>query len=64
MEELARLQASRSGFKGDMTRLYTKIDELLGEEVTDYSVTALKTAWNNLIGKWRRSHKLMNRFWH
>ena len=44
MEELARLQASRSGFKGHVTRLYTKINKLLSEEVNDYSVTSLTTA--------------------
>ena len=41
MEDLARLQAYRSEFKGHVTRLYGKINELLGEEVDDYSVTSL-----------------------
>ena len=54
MEDLAHLQASRSGFKGHVTRLYAKIDKLLGEEVDDYSVTSLTTAMEQLNRKMER----------
>ena len=41
MEELTRLQASRKGFKSHMTRLYNKVDELIDNEVDEYSVALL-----------------------
>ncbi|XP_065911263.1 uncharacterized protein [Dysidea avara] len=44
MEELTRLQASRKAFKGHVTRLHSKIDELMNSEFDDYTITSLTTA--------------------
>ena len=48
MEELAGLQASWSRFKGHVTQLYVKIDELLDKEVDNYSISSLTTAVEQL----------------
>ena len=44
MEELNRLQASRKAFKGHVTRLHYKIDELMNRDFDDYTTTSLTTA--------------------
>ena len=44
MEELNRLQASRKVFKGHVTRLHYKIDELMNRDFDDYTTTFLTTA--------------------
>jgi len=51
MDKLDRLRASQSGYKGHLTWIHHKIDELLSEEVDDYSVTALMTAMEQLRAK-------------
>lgn len=44
MEELPRLQASRKSFKGHVTRLHSKIDDLMAAEFDDYTITSMTTA--------------------
>ena len=51
MEELARLQASRKGYKSHVTRLYNKVDEILSSELNEFSVTSLTTAIEQLNKK-------------
>ena len=55
MEERTRLIASRSGYKGHVTQLYNKIDELIGGEVDDYTTTSLNNAVEQLT---RRMEKI------
>ena len=51
MEDLARLQASRKGYKSHVTRLYNKVDEILSSELNEFSVTSLTTAIEQLNKK-------------
>ena len=51
MEELTRLQASRKAFKGHVTRLHSKIDELMDAEFDDYTITSMTTAIEQLRKK-------------
>ena len=51
MEEQARLQASRSGCKGHITRLFNRIDELVDGEFDEYTITSLNSAINQLSKK-------------
>ena len=44
MEEQTHLQASRSGYKGHVTRLFNKIDELIDGEFDEYTTTSLTNA--------------------
>ena len=44
MEELTRLQASRKAFKGHVTRLHSKIDDLMDSDFDDYTIISLNTA--------------------
>ena len=44
MEELNRLQASCKAFKGHVTRLHYKINELMNRDFDDYTTTSLTTA--------------------
>jgi len=44
MEELSGLQASCKAFKGHVTRLHYKIDDLMDRDFDDYSITSLTTA--------------------
>ena len=48
MEELTRLQASCKAFKGHVTRLQSKIDELMAAEFDDYMITSMTTAIEQL----------------
>jgi len=43
MEELARLQDSHKAFKGHVTQLHSKIDDLMDRDFDDYTVTSLPT---------------------
>ena len=43
MEELHRLHASRKAFKGHITRLHHKMDELMSEDFDDYTISSLTT---------------------
>ena len=51
MEEWTCLQTSRNGYKGHVTRLYNKIDELVGREFDDYTTTSLNNAIEQLTRK-------------
>jgi len=51
VEEQARLQASRKGYKGHVTRLFNKIDELVDREFDEYTITSLNSAINQLLKK-------------
>ena len=51
MEELTRLQASRKAFKGHVTRLHSKIDELMAAELDNYTITSMTTAIEQLKKK-------------
>ena len=55
MEEQTRLQASRSGYKGHMTRLFNKIDELVSD---DYTTTSLSNAIEQLTKKLEKITKI------
>ena len=50
-EDLTRLQASRKAYKSHVTRLFHKVDDSLGTEVDDYTITTLRTAIEQLNGK-------------
>ena len=43
MEEQTHLLASMRGYKGHMTRLYNKTDELTGGEFDNYTTMSLNT---------------------
>ena len=58
MEQLDRLQASRKGFKSHVTRLYNKVDELIYNEVDDYSVALLIKAMEQLKSKGDKLNKI------
>ena len=51
MEEQTRLIASRRGYKGHVTRLFTKIDELIDREFDDYTITSLNNSIEQLTRK-------------
>ena len=51
MGEQARLQASRNGYRGHVTRLFSKIDEMLSGEFDNYSATLLNNAVDQLSSK-------------
>ena len=51
MEELTRLQASRKAFKGHVTRLHSKINELMVTEFDDYTIMSMTTAIEQLKKK-------------
>ena len=51
MEEQTRLIASRRGYKGHVTRLFTKIDELIDGEFDDYTITSLNNSTERLTRK-------------
>ena len=57
MEERTHLQASWNGYKGHVTRLYNKIDELVGGEFGDYITTSLNNAIEQLT---RKMEKIAN----
>ena len=44
MDEQARFWASHNGYKGLMTRLFNRIEDLLSGEFDDYSATLLGNA--------------------
>jgi len=44
MEELACLQASCKAFQGHVTRLHSKIDDLMDSDFNEYTITSLNTA--------------------
>ena len=50
-EEKARQLASRSGYKGHVTQLFHKIDDLMTKEFDDYTTTSLNNAIEQLIKK-------------
>ena len=58
MEELTRLQASRKGFKSHVTRLYNKVDELIDNEVDEYSVALLTKTMEQLRSKGDKLNKI------
>ena len=51
MEEKTRLSASRSRYKGHVTRLFNKIDELIATDFDDYTTTSLNNAVEQLTRK-------------
>ena len=51
MEEQTRLIASRRGYKGHVTRLFTKIDELIDGEFDDYTIMSLNNSIEQLTRK-------------
>ena len=61
MEELARLQASRKGYKSHVTRLNHKIDELLASEFDELAITSLNTAIEQLNRKKEKLSQLDQR---
>ena len=54
MEEQTRLLASRSGYKGHVTRLFNKIGELIGGEFDNYTTTSLNHAVEQFTRKMER----------
>ena len=58
MEELTRLQASCKGFKSHVTRLYNKVDELIDNEVDEYSVALLTKTMEQLRSKGDKLNKI------
>ena len=58
MEELTRLQASRKGFKSHVTRLYNKVEELIDNEVDEYSVALLTKTMEQLRSKGDKLNKI------
>ena len=61
MEEQTRLQASWSGYKGHVTRLFNKIDELVSGEFDDYTTTSLNNAIEQLTKKLEKITKIDDR---
>ncbi|XP_065887247.1 uncharacterized protein [Dysidea avara] len=61
MEEQTRLQASRSGYKGHVTQLFNKIDELVSGEFDDYTTTSLSNAIEQLTKKLEKITKIDDR---
>ena len=51
MEEQTRSQAFHSGYKGHVTRLFNKIDELMDGEFDEYTTTSLNNAVEQLTRK-------------
>ena len=51
MEEQTRLIASWRRYKGHVTRLFTKIDELIDGEFDDYTITSLNNSIEQLTRK-------------
>ena len=51
MEEQARLSASRKGYRGHVSRLFHKIDDLSSNEFDDYTATSLGNAVEQLTSK-------------
>ena len=51
MEDKARLSASRNGYKGHVTRLFNKIDELIAADLDEYTTTSLNNAVEQLTRK-------------
>ena len=51
MEEKVRLSASRSGYKGHVTRLFNKIDDLIAADFDEYMTTSLNNAVEQLAKK-------------
>ena len=56
MEEHARLQASRNGYKGHVTRFYNKIGKLVDGEFNEYMTTSLSNAIEQFT---RKMEKIM-----
>ena len=53
-EEITRLQASRKAFKGHVTRLHNKIDELMAEDFDDYTIASLTATIEQIKKKGER----------
>ena len=51
MEEQTRLLASRGGYRGHVTRLFNKIDELVEGEFDEYTIRSLNSAVDQLTKK-------------
>ena len=51
MEGQTRLLASQSGYKGHVTRLFNKIEGLIGGEFDDYTISSLNNAVEQLTKK-------------
>ena len=51
MEEQTRLQVSSSGYKGHVTQLYNKIDELVTGEFNEYTTTSLTNVIKQITKK-------------
>ena len=53
-EELTRLQASRKAFKGHVTRLHNKIDELMAKNFDGYTIASLTATIEQIKKKGER----------
>ena len=51
MEDKTRLSASRNGYKGHVTRLFNKIDDLIAADFDEYTTTSLNNAVEQLTWK-------------
>ena len=51
MEDKTRLSASRNGYKGHVTRLLNKMDDLIAADFDEYTTTSLNNAVEQLTRK-------------